>query len=369
MDQTAMPVERLPNRLVAGLRQAGRAFAGCLVIVASLVVFPDAIPWLIAAWLLAYTVLVLLRRPGLLCLGACTAILVFKRLPLAPGLLGMIAAMLAAIMLGIVHARKGGPALSRRMAWLSVLALWIAWGGMTADWYAATHCHHPVVLKADRPIVCFGDSMTSCASMGAYPRDLQKLVSLPVVDMGIGGISARQGAEDHLPEVLRHNPQAVVIELGGHDYLRSYERPGYSRASTKADLKTIIAASRQIGAEVLLMEIPRAYMSDPFWGLEREIAREEDVELIPDTAMRTLFLHSSTIPPGSWLGGPYLTDDTGIHPNARGNQILAEAVAKALERMYGPRIRKDGSPRKESVWEIVAGEQFLRSRKRLAGRW
>ena len=28
-------------------------------------------------------------------------------------------------------------------------------------------------------------------------------------------------------------------------------------------------------AEVVLMEIPRAYMSDPYWGLEREIAREE----------------------------------------------------------------------------------------------
>jgi acyl-CoA thioesterase I len=313
--------------------------------VASLLVFPNAIPWLIAVWLSAYSLLALFGRRGNLCLGACAAILVAKLVTPAPGILGLLAVMLAVVMIGMAIGRSGTATLSRRFAWLSALALWIAWSGMTVDWYAATHCRHPVVLRADRPIVCFGDSMTSCGLLGAYPRDLQKLVTLPVVNMGIGGISARQAVEDHLPEVLRYNPQVVVIELGGHDYLRSYELPGYSRASTKANLKAIINASRQIGAEIVLMEIPRAYMSDSFWGLEREIAREEDVELMPDTAMRTLFLHSPAMPPGIWLGGPYLTDETGIHPNALGNEILAEAVAGTLERMYGCGIRKGQATR------------------------
>ena len=131
----------------------------------------------------------------------------------------------------------------------------------------------------------------------------------------------------------------VVIELGGHDFLR-----GYSRASTKANLQAIIDACRKIDAEVVLMEIPRAFISDPFWGLEREIAREEDVELIPDTAMRTLFLRSPLYPPGSWLGAPYLTDETGIHANAHGQKILAQSVADALQRMCGPEIRQMARP-------------------------
>ncbi len=63
-------------------------------------------------------------------------------------------------------------------------------------------------------------------------------------------------------------------------------------------------------------------------------------ELVPDTAMRRVFLRSRVFPPGTWLGEPYLTDETGIHPNDRGNQILADYVAEALERMYGPGIRK-----------------------------
>ena len=321
-------------RVLAGLRQACRAIAGCLIIVASLLVFPNAIPWLIAVWLLAYTLLVFGRRRGLVCLGACAAVLMVKRLTPAPGLLGLMAVMLAIIALGVRHVRRGEPTPSRRFARLSVLALWIAWAGMAVDWYAAAHCHHPVVLDANRPVVCLGDSMTSLGLFGGYPDDLRNLISLPVVNLGIGGVSAKQVVEDHLSELARHSPQVVVIELGGHDFLR-----GHSRAATKANLKAIVDASRQVGAEVVLMEIPRAYISDPYWGLEREIARQEDVELIPDTAMRTLFLRSPVFPPGSWLGEPYLTDETGIHANARGNQILAESVAEALARLYGPEIR------------------------------
>jgi len=230
----------------------------------------------------------------------------------------------------------GWPESSRRYAWLSVLVLWIAWVGMTYDWYAFTHCRHPVTLHPDRPVVCIGDSMTSLALFGGYPDDLQKLIAPPVVNLGIGGISAKQAVEDHLPHLLQHNPQVVVIEFGGHDFLR-----GHSRASTKAYLETIIDEVRKSGAEVVLMEIPRAYMSDPYWGLERQLARQYDVELIPDTPMRKLFLRSSAFPPGSWLGEPYLTDETGIHANARGQQVLAAAVASALERMYGPSIRRE----------------------------
>ena len=47
---------------------------------------------------------------------------------------------------------------------------------------------------------------------------------------------------------------------------------------------------------------------------------------------------------GSWLGEPYFTDEGGIHANARGQQILAEAVAKALVRLYGPQIGTGREP-------------------------
>lgn len=60
-------------------------------------VFPNAIPWLIAAWFAGYTSLVFFGRHGLLCLALCLAVLLGKRLTPAPSLLGLMAVMLAII--------------------------------------------------------------------------------------------------------------------------------------------------------------------------------------------------------------------------------------------------------------------------------
>jgi acyl-CoA thioesterase I len=341
-----MSDSRPANRLLAILWTVCRVLGWLVIVAASLLVFPSGIPWLVAAWLLGYTLLALGGRGGLLCLGLCAAILVAKRLTPAPGLLALLAVMLTVIGIGIVQSRRRrvgmavqlpSQQVSRRFGWISAVALWIAWGGMAADWIGAAHIHHPVALKGNRPVVCLGDSMTSLRAFGGYPQQLQKRISLPVVDEATPGWSAKQVVETRsgIADVARHNPQIVVIELGAHDYLRFN-----GRAATKANLKKIIDASRKMGAEVVLMEVPRDYISDPFWGLEREIAREEDVELIPDTALRTIFLHSPILPPGSWRGPPYLTDEGGIHPNAAGNEILADSVAAALEQMYGSAIRR-----------------------------
>ena len=324
------------SRVCRGLMLVGRSILLCLASAISLLVWANAIPWMIAAWLLAYTLLLPFRRGELVCLSVCAVILVAKRLTPAPGLLVLLGVMFAIIAVRFWFRLKGQPVSSLRHAWLSVLVLWVAWAGMTYDWYAFSHCRHPVTLQPDRPVVCIGDSMTSLGLLGGYPDDLQKLIVPPVVNLGIGGISAQQAVEEHLAHLLQYNPQVVVIEFSGHDFLR-----GHSRSSTKAYLETIIDKVREKGAEVVLMEIPRAYLSDPYWGLEREIARQKDVELIPDSAMRMLFLRSPTYPPGTWLGEPYLTDETGIHANARGQRVLAAAVATALERMYGPSIRRE----------------------------
>ena len=330
-----MKLSPITIRVVSALGRACRAAAACLVVVASLFVFPNAIPWLIAAWLAGYTLLAIFGRRGHLCLIGCLAVLIGKRLAPAPGLLGLMAVMLAIILVSVWRARRKEPTISRRFSWLSSLVLWIAWGGMTVDWYAAAYCRHPVVFSPDRPVICFGDSMTSVGVFGGYPRNLQDLLSVPVVNLGISGISAKQTAGEHLLKLAQLHPQVVVIELGGHDFLN-----GFSRAATKACLKEIIETVRQNDAEVVLMEIPRAFISDPYWGLEREIARQEDVELVSDTAMRWIFLRSTAFPPGTWLGEPYLTDESGIHPNENGKVILAEHVAKALDRLYGPAILK-----------------------------
>ena len=121
-----------------------------------------------------------------------------------------------------------------------------------------------------------------------------------------------------LPSLIKANPQVVVIELGGHDFLK-----GYSRAATKENLEKIVDTCRSIGAEVIVMEIPRGFITDPFAALEREMARQKSLELIPDTAIRRLVLWSPHAPPGMWLRPESRLSDDGLHPNAQGNRMLA----------------------------------------------
>jgi len=137
---------------------------------------------------------------------------------------------------------------------------------------------------------------------------------------------------NRLPKIAEVNPQVVVIELGGHDFLQ-----GRSRAATKENLERLIVAYREMGAEVVLVEIPRGFMTDPYAGVERELAHEYDVQVVPDSAIRQLVLWSPISPPGMWIAESHLSDD-GIRTNARGSRFLARYVADALVRLYATQI-------------------------------
>ncbi len=154
---------------------------------------------------------------------------------------------------------------------------------------------------------------------------------MPVVNFGRAGVTARDMTKQ-LAEILKSRPQVVVIELGGHDFLR-----GYGRAATRESLVTIIEACQEADAAVVLVEIPRGFIVDPFSGLERELAREYDLELIPDSAIRMLVVRSPVIPiVGDW-SEPHLSED-GLHPNVAGSRFLAETVRRSLGNLYGPSL-------------------------------
>jgi lysophospholipase L1-like esterase len=395
-----------PSGLRGALSRAGRMAALGAAVGAALLTFPGAIPWMIALWLLWHSMAALRGRRGWLPLGLCAAVVLAKRTAWTPGL-GLLALAAAGVVAarcvrgagvflrvgrpgqaeahdvsadmetagvppsgghtglnlqpakagtptakagtptaeaGTPTAEAGTPKDSRppragRVAWASLLLLWGAWGVMLLDWRAGARCGRSVALLADRPVVCLGDSMTSLGPpRGGYPEHLARLIALPVVNGGRPGLTTERALGEALPRALAAGPQVVVVELGGNDFVQ-----GRSRASVKENLEAIITACRARGAEVILMEIPRGYMIDGYAGLERELARKHDLELIADTALRRLWLSSPTLPPGKWTGGPFLTEADGLHPNARGNQLLARYVAAAIERLFGPGVRaRDG---------------------------
>jgi lysophospholipase L1-like esterase len=120
---------------------------------------------------------------------------------------------------------------------------------------------------------------------------LSEKISVPVTGLSADGITTTDALK-LIRDLKSAQPQAVIIELGGHDFLL-----GHSRSDTANNLIEIIHAGQSVGASVVLMEIPRGFITDAFHGL---------------------------------------------HPNQRGNEYLAKHVVAALTRMYGERIvRKD----------------------------
>jgi acyl-CoA thioesterase I len=287
-----------------------------------------------ACWLAAHTVAVARQRRATLFLISPVVVIVAKRVEWPIGLwIFMVVTGIAAVV----------PALPRWQSepyrrFLLPAILWLAWLVFAFDSYRAVHANHAIAAPDTRPIVCIGDSLTSYTQSGGYPEVLAEMVRVPVMNLGQPGITSAEALKK-LPDLAAAKPQAVVIELGGHDFLQdaSWLKTA-SRAATKHNLEVLIAAANEANAEVVLIEVPHGFIIDPYAGLERELAREHDLELIPDSVIRRFVLSSPVAPPGAWVGGPYLSDD-GLHPNARGNVLLASVVLAALERLYGRTVR------------------------------
>ena len=305
----------------------------CAVVAISLLVFPNAILWMIFGWLVCFTWIRKTSRFAWLPLAVCLASLIVKGPYWSPALIALAVGVVLISIQSEWLGRTAKPANDVR-GLLGAGTLWLLW--CFAFWESWQIVSPAPAKKFDphRPVVCLGDSLTTgLAANEAYPKYLQDLVTPPVINLGMEGITTRDGIKQ-LPAVLESNPQVVVIELGGHDFLRNY-----GRDATYDTLKQIIVACQKAGADVVLFEIPRGFIRDPFAGLERKLARELGVRLIPDTAIRQLVLKSSIFPPSRWLASEPLSSD-GLHPNAAGALHLAHAVRNSLEEMYGTEILK-----------------------------
>jgi|GEM_PF-1000559 acyl-CoA thioesterase-1 len=312
----------------------------CLLVIAALLTFPTYLPWMIAASLLWATWRIFCGRIAWPLLLGCVTVVVIKRVPLTPTILLVICIMLAVAAIDRHRTKDSNretdpeSGIWTRSGRRIVITVFVcAWLLVAMEWQIIEHSSTSATLDAQRPVVCLGDSLTSGVHPhGGYPDRLRELISVPVVDCGRAGITTTDGLE-FLPAIRAANPQAVVIELGGHDYLRKK-----TRNSTKANLVKIIEVCREIDAEVILVEIPRGFIMDPFHGLEREIAREHDVELLADGAIRQLIYWGPAVPPGKWSSAKSHLSVDGLHPNGNGNVYLARRVSESLQRIFGPQI-------------------------------
>lgn len=171
----------------------------------------------------------------------------------------------------------------------------------------------PSLPLGDGPVIALGDSLVYGYGATAG-RDFVSLLSArigePIVNMGVSGDTTAGGLA-RVDEVVAREPRAVILLLGGNDFLRKVPR-----AQTFANLKSIIQKLQASGARVLLLGVRGGLLSDSADSDFKRLADETGVEYVPDVL------------DGLFGDSRYMSDS--IHPNDAGYARVAERVYPAL---------------------------------------
>jgi acyl-CoA thioesterase-1 len=188
-----------------------------------------------------------------------------------------------------------------------------------------------MILSAAAPlprvVLCLGDSITSGYGLDpeqSYPALLQKKIDLQgwnfrVVNAGQSGDTSAGGL-GRLDWLLKNRVDVLVLELGANDGLR-----GLPVKTTQANLQAVIDRTKKKypHARVVLagMKVPPNMGQDygrQFEAVFRELAAKNNAPLIPFVLEGVGGVRELNLP-------------DGIHPTAKGHEIVAKNIWKVLE--------------------------------------
>jgi acyl-CoA thioesterase-1 len=183
-------------------------------------------------------------------------------------------------------------------------------------------------------ILAFGDSLTAgyrLAPSQAYPALIEKALNeegykAQVVNAGVSGDTSAQGLR-RVKWNLKQGPfDYVLLGLGANDGLRNIPTPMIEK-----NLRELIETFEATKAQVLLlgMKLPTnldAKYRTRFEAIYPKLAREEKIPLVP-------FLLEGV------AADPNLNLDDQIHPNAKGQALVARNILRVLETL----VKKDSA--------------------------
>jgi acyl-CoA thioesterase-1 len=184
-------------------------------------------------------------------------------------------------------------------------------------------CEQSPQLEALAPgatVLAFGDSVTYGVGANSgedFPTLLAAETGWNVINAGVSGDTA-SAARHRLGALLaQYQPQLVIVELGGNDFLRRR-----SAAIVKQDLRQIIDMSLTSGATTVLISVPELSVLRATMGaladspIYEELAEETGVVLVSN------------------VFSDVLSDDDlkadKIHPNSRGYEVFTAGLVARL---------------------------------------
>jgi acyl-CoA thioesterase I len=182
------------------------------------------------------------------------------------------------------------------------------------------------ICSKGKNVVCFGDSITfgyGAEPGGDYPSALAKMVSIPVINVGIDGDTSTEAIKRIKTDVLDREPLLVIVEFGGNDFLRKIPQD-----VTLKNIREIIDTVQAQGAMVAVVDISTSMLLKEYYSAFYNLAQEKGAIFIP----RIL---------SGILTNPRLKSDF-IHPNADGYNVIAQRVY----RMITPSLNQNALSRK-----------------------
>ncbi len=185
---------------------------------------------------------------------------------------------------------------------------------------------------ASLTLLVLGDSISAAYGIqreaGWVAKLAERLAQLDsryaVINASVSG-ETTQGGLARLPQALNaHDPDLVIIELGGNDGLR-----GYPVSEIEHNLLAMAEAATAAGANVILlgMHIPPNYgprYSRGFHAAFTNTAANTDAYLVP------FFLEGVALQAG-------MMQDDGVHPSVAAQEKLLSTAWQAIQACLGER--------------------------------
>ena len=214
---------------------------------------------------------------------------------------------------------------ARRKMWpKAALALLL---GVAGSWFPGALAMAAGSLK----LVALGDSITAglgLKSEDAYPQRLQNLLvaqghNVEISNAGVSGDTVSDGL-DRLDWSVPDGTDGVIVALGANDMLQ-----GVEPARTAAKLEKLVARLEARHVAVLLVGMKAssnfgAAFRTAFDQIFPDLAARHGIDLYP-FLLQAVARH------------PELNQNDGIHPNAKGAELIAEGllpgVVQLIERI------------------------------------
>lgn len=168
-------------------------------------------------------------------------------------------------------------------------------------------------------LVCAGDSLTSGVDLDddrqTYVARLRADLGCAVINAGFPGDTTADLLARLDKDVLAHRPTAVLLCIGGNDYLNGVPRAEFAR-----NLESIVSRVCAATPRCVLVEVPSGIVWNPYAGVYRRVARRHGCVLVPESNLRR-WLAPEMLAPG-WMPQPMTLD--GVHLSPHGATLVAQ---------------------------------------------